>query len=40
MNAPGPPKSKTASLRDAALKLQRHMAYHIAAFIAKLLEKP
>jgi hypothetical protein len=41
MNALAPPKkSKTASLRDAALKLQLHTGYHIAAFNAKLLEKP
>jgi hypothetical protein len=40
MNAPAPPKRETASLRDAALKLQRHIAYHIAAFNTKLLEKP
>ena len=40
MNATAPPKSKTASLRDAALKLQTQIAYHIAAFNAKLLEKP
>lgn len=40
MNGLAPPKSKTASLQDAALKLQRHIAYHIAAFNTKLLEKP
>ena len=40
MNGPAPPKSKTASLQDVALKLQRHIAYHIAAFSTKLLEKP
>jgi len=36
MNATAPPKSETASLLDAALKLLRHKAYHIAAFNAKL----
>jgi hypothetical protein len=40
VNAPDPPKSKTASLRDAALKLQRHIVYHFVAFNTKLLEKP
>ena len=40
MNRAAPPKQKRARAKSAFRKLRLHGAYHVAAFNAKVLEKP